>query len=51
MDAVFISCSALSTTGLPLCDVNETFTIFGQVIIILLIQVGGIGIMTIIFLI
>jgi Trk-type K+ transport system membrane component len=48
---LFIASSALSTTGLSSCEVSETFTIFGQVVIMFLIEIGGIGIITIFFLI
>lgn len=49
-DSLFISASALSTTGLSPCEISETLTIFGQVIVILLVQIGGIGIITIFYL-
>lgn len=50
-DALFISASALSTTGLFVCEISETLTVFGQIIVILLIEIGGIGIITIFYLI
>lgn len=50
-DSLFISASALSTTGLSTCEISETLTIFGQVVVIFLVQVGGIGIITIFFLV
>lgn len=46
-DALFISTSAVCVTGLSTIEIAETFTFEGQVIIALLIQVGGLGIMTI----
>jgi len=46
IDAVFTSTSAVCVTGLIVVDTGSYFTRFGQVIIMILIQVGGIGIMT-----
>ncbi len=45
-DALFTSTSAFCITGLIVVDTGTYFTVFGQVIILLLIQMGGIGIMT-----
>lgn len=47
IDALFISTSATCVTGLVSVDVPSTFTVEGQVIIMLLIQIGGLGVMTI----
>lgn len=47
VDALFISTSSTCVTGLVSVDVPSTFTIEGQVIIMLLIQIGGVGVMTI----
>jgi len=44
VDAFFVSASGLSTTGLTPVVPRETFTIFGQVVLALIIQFGGIGI-------
>lgn len=46
LDALFITTSAVCVTGLVVVDTGTTFTIFGQVVVILLIQIGGLGIMT-----
>jgi trk system potassium uptake protein len=46
IDALFTSTSAVCVTGLTVVDTGTYFTTFGQVIIIILIQVGGLGIMT-----
>ncbi len=43
VDAIFVSASALSTTGLSTVTVSETFSVFGQIMLLLIIQVGGIG--------
>lgn len=46
MDAAFTSTSAVCVTGLIVVDTGTYFTLFGKVIILVLIQIGGIGIMT-----
>lgn len=47
IDALFVSTSAVCVTGLSTVEVANTFTLEGQIIIALLIQIGGLGIMTI----
>lgn len=46
LDAIFTSTSAVCVTGLIVVDTGSYFTLLGQVIIMFLIQIGGIGIMT-----
>ncbi len=46
IDAMFTSTSAVCVTGLIVVDTGSFFTQFGQIIILMLIQAGGIGIMT-----
>lgn len=46
IDAIFTSTSAVCVTGLIVVDTGSYFTLFGQFIIIGLIQIGGLGIMT-----
>ncbi|CAN5915824.1 potassium transporter TrkG [soil metagenome] len=46
LDALFTSASAVCVTGLIVLDTATDFTIFGQTIILILIQLGGLGIMT-----
>jgi trk system potassium uptake protein TrkH len=46
IDALFTSTSAVCITGLTVLDTATYFSRFGQVIILLLIQFGGLGIMT-----
>lgn len=46
IDAVFTSTSAVCVTGLITVDTGTAFSRFGQVVIIVLIQLGGLGIMT-----
>ena len=47
VDAVFISTSATCITGLASVPFPETFTLTGQWIVLGLIQIGGIGVVTI----
>ena len=47
VDALFTAASATCVTGLMTVNVAETFTTFGQVVIMLLIQLGAIGILTV----
>ncbi|TAL76562.1 MAG: potassium transporter [Burkholderiaceae bacterium] len=44
--ALFTAVSAVTVTGLTLVNVSTTFTHFGQVIIALLVQIGGLGFVT-----
>ncbi len=46
LDALFTSTSAVCVTGLIVVDTSTHFTLFGQTIIMILIQVGGLGILT-----
>lgn len=46
IDNIFISTSAVSTTGLATVSISDNYSFFGQVIILLLIQMGGLGYMT-----
>lgn len=46
LDALFTATSAQCVTGLAVVDTGTRFSLFGQGIILLLIQVGGLGIMT-----
>ena len=46
IDALFTSTSAVCVTGLTTVDVSSTFSTMGMVVIIILIQIGGLGIMT-----
>jgi trk system potassium uptake protein len=47
IDALFEATSAVCVTGLAVVDTGTTFTLFGQIILLVLIQVGGWGFMTI----
>ncbi|MGB3773927.1 MAG: potassium transporter TrkG, partial [Leeuwenhoekiella sp.] len=46
VDALFTSTSAVCVTGLAVVDTGTYFTHFGQVILMILIQLGGLGILT-----
>ncbi len=46
LDNLFISTSAISTTGLVTISVFDSYNFFGQFVIMVLIQIGGIGYMT-----
>lgn len=45
-DSLFVATSSVCVTGLSTVNIGETFSIFGQVILLLLIQVGGLGVVT-----
>jgi Trk-type K+ transport system membrane component len=45
IDAIFVSASAISTTGLSPIVIKDVLTIPGQLILLFLIQFGGIGLM------
>jgi len=47
VDALFTSTSAVCVTGLAVRDTGTAFTTFGQTVILALIQLGGLGIMTV----
>lgn len=46
-DALFTSTSASCVTGLIVADTYSNWTLFGQIVIICLIQIGGLGFLTI----
>ena len=46
IDALFVSTSASCVTGLTVVDVKNDLTFFGKCVMLMLIQVGGLGIMT-----
>ncbi len=47
IDALFTSTSAVCVTGLSTVDIPSVFTPTGQLVILFLIQIGGLGVMTI----
>ncbi|WP_066223172.1 TrkH family potassium uptake protein [Formosa haliotis] len=46
IDALFTATSAICVTGLAVLDTGKDFTELGQTLIIILIQIGGLGILT-----
>ncbi|MDD4769467.1 MAG: TrkH family potassium uptake protein [Eubacteriales bacterium] len=46
LEAFFTSTSAVCVTGLVVVDTGTTFSVFGQLVIMFLIQIGGLGFMT-----
>jgi trk system potassium uptake protein len=47
MDAFFTATSAVCVTGLTVVDTGKNFSPFGQYVILALIQLGGLGLMTV----
>lgn len=45
-NALFTATSATCVTGLIVADTYSTWTLFGQIVILLMIQIGGLGFMT-----
>ena len=46
LDALFTATSATCVTGLVVVDTGDTFSLFGELVILTLIQLGGLGFMT-----
>lgn len=46
LDALFTATSATCVTGLVVVDTGTHFTIFGQLVVLAMVQVGGLGFMT-----
>lgn len=46
IDALFTTTSAVCVTGLVALDTSKDFTLFGQTVIMIMIQAGGLGILT-----
>jgi len=46
VDALFMATSATCVTGLVVHDIGREYTLFGQLVILMLIQIGGLGIIT-----
>ena len=47
LDALFTATSAVCVTGLVVVDTADTFSLFGQIVIAVLIQIGGLGVASI----
>lgn len=46
IDALFTATSAMTVTGLVVVDTGTAYTLFGEIVIVSLIQMGGLGIMS-----
>ncbi|WP_420933920.1 TrkH family potassium uptake protein [Alteromonas sp. A081] len=46
IESFFTATSAVTVTGLVIVDTGSTFTVLGQTVIAILIQIGGLGLMT-----
>lgn len=46
IDSLFVATSAVCVTGLVTVDTGTHWTVFGQLVIMLLIQIGGLGVMS-----
>ncbi|MCX7994710.1 MAG: hypothetical protein N3A65_02905, partial [candidate division WOR-3 bacterium] len=51
IDAFFVATSGISTTGLTPVDIGSYYSLFGQIALLVLIQIGGLGYMVFILLI
>lgn len=47
LENLFTATSALCVTGLVVNDISMTYTIFGKIVILILIQLGGLGVLTV----
>ena len=47
LDALFTSTSATCVTGLIVHDTQQYWSLFGQAVILVLIQIGGLGVVTV----
>lgn len=47
IDALFMSASSVCVSGLSIFDMGNNFSTFGQIVVIILVQMGALGIMTI----
>ena len=45
-DALFVAMSSVCVTGLSTVNIGQTFSVLGQIVILFLIQFGGLGIVT-----
>lgn len=46
LQSIFTATSAVTITGLSVVNVGEAYTVFGKIVIMLLLQCGGMGFMT-----
>jgi trk system potassium uptake protein TrkH len=50
LDALFLATSGISTSGLSVVDVGSYYSLFGQIVLLVIFQLGGIGYMSFIIL-
>jgi len=46
IDSMFVATSGISTSGLTVVDIGSYYTLFGQLVLMCIFQIGGIGYMT-----
>ena len=46
IDSLFVAVSSICVTGLSTVNIGETFSLFGQLVLLLIIQLGGLGVVT-----
>ncbi|MDX8343263.1 TrkH family potassium uptake protein [Rossellomorea sp. YZS02] len=46
LEALFTTTSAMTVTGLAVVDTGSVYTLFGEIVVMSLIQIGGLGIMS-----
>src|SRR3989339_1412927 len=46
LDSLFVATSGISTSGLTVVDIGSYYTLFGQIVLMCIFQIGGIGYMT-----
>lgn len=46
LNAFFTATSAITVTGLTVFDIGTDFTLFGQIVLMFMFQIGGLGLMT-----
>ncbi|WP_068268604.1 TrkH family potassium uptake protein [Caviibacter abscessus] len=46
IESLFTSTSAVCVTGLTVSDISVSYSVFGKIVIIILVQLGGLGILT-----
>jgi trk system potassium uptake protein TrkH len=50
LDALFLATSGISTSGLTVVDIGTYYSLFGQIVLLVIFQLGGIGYMSFIIL-
>jgi trk system potassium uptake protein TrkH len=46
LDSLFVAVSGISTTGLTVVDIGSYYSVFGQIVLLCIFQIGGVGYMT-----